>query len=269
MGGSRQISGGLQMRVEIKKTLMGKYVAVYNCPGCQEKLRSPANEIGQQDVCPTCQTQFTVPGMQELKRLLEKKHADAERVALEVAERKALKEAERQAKAKKRADEASSRRQQTASGRDEDSSLSELWIPAPAPVPQRPALSAGVRLCPYCSEEIQATAVKCKHCGEFLDDSKKKQGKAIFKASSEFIGLLCSYHIMDANKNILRKLKPGESFEVPIHKDTVMFVKYAGGFGGPKQVECYAHQANKFSVTLSQSGLGCVVARVDVIDSDA
>ena len=27
----------------------------------------------------------------------------------------------------------------------------------------------GTRECPYCSEAIKATAIKCKHCGEFLD----------------------------------------------------------------------------------------------------
>ncbi len=27
--------------------------------------------------------------------------------------------------------------------------------------------------CPYCSEAILATAKKCKHCGEFLDGSRK------------------------------------------------------------------------------------------------
>lgn len=31
--------------------------------------------------------------------------------------------------------------------------------------------------CPYCGEEIMATAKKCKHCGEWLTDRKKPNGK--------------------------------------------------------------------------------------------
>ena len=33
------------------------------------------------------------------------------------------------------------------------------------------------RKCPYCSEQILITAKKCKHCGEYLDDSLREENK--------------------------------------------------------------------------------------------
>lgn len=68
----------------------------------------------------------------------------------------------------------------------EKSQTVEQVVPAVRARPQSPPTSVSLvsRVCPFCAEEINWQALKCKHCGEFLDESLTQDGRSIRRGNS-------------------------------------------------------------------------------------
>ncbi len=151
----------MDRRIKIKKGIFGGRSIGYDCPHCSSRLKSPINDAGTSDTCPSCGGGFIVPGKEERDRICAQQELEARRrreVKELTEQQRRLRLEERDAQ-RKRVTEEDQRRRRDAVEQERARAASNI---------------SQTRRCPYCAEEILISAKKCKHCGEFLDPELRR-----------------------------------------------------------------------------------------------
>jgi len=93
------------------------------------------------------------------------------------------------------------------------------------------------KTCPFCSEMILASALKCKHCGEFLNKKRNLPRPLLVKAAIVVLALLSLYFlafIFVACYEVIQSLaNPGDQLVAALAAQSVKFAAYQLIFAVP------------------------------------